>query len=342
MSNKTQITDNLIDNESFQKYVLFEDKPDVKYWEKWLLENPTRKKDFIETKKVLTSFKIKAIKIDPEKFEIDLKKLQIALDKNRKKKATYLKVNFQKVLKYAAIIVISVGIGFSVSKFSTIKANNNVTSNVLEKSNPKGQKSIIMLPDGSTAYLNSASSLLFESDPITGSRNVYLSGEAFFKVAKDKNSPFIVHSNGIKTTALGTSFNVNAYSDEENVEVYLKTGKVEVESNNSFFLLNPNEGVTFNHSTNQFSQTKMEERKVLGWKDEVLILNNENLTEVTRKLEKWYGITIYTEGNPSENWRVNGEFEGENIQNILESLSIISSFNYEIDGEIVTLKFKNN
>lgn len=340
MNITNNVQNNLIDNEHFQKYVLYGSKKDVEYWDNWLLDWPEREIEFLDAKKILSSLKIKSIFVSAEQYEIDLKKLKNAIDNSGKVKPNYLRINFKCIFKYVAIILISAGIGvFSVFKFSEYEADNISTSRSFEKSNPKGQKSIIMLPDGSKVYLNAASSLKYENDPVTGNRNVYLSGEAFFKVAKNENKPFNVYSNGIRTTALGTSFNVNAYNDKEKVTVYLSTGKVEVQSKEMLIYLEPGDGVSFNTKSKKLEKVGVGSKNILGWKSEVISFNNDGLEEVVKKLEKWYGVTINVEGVPKSEWNLNGEFEDQSLENVLNSLKYISLFNFEIDNEIVTLKF---
>ena len=197
-----------------------------------------------------------------------------------------------------------------------------------------------MLPDGSRVYLNSNSHLKYENDPIAGERIIHLTGEAFFEVARDEERPLVVYTNGIKTTAVGTSFNINAYDHNNNAKVYLKSGKVEVQSENNFILLNPGEGVNFNNINNKLNRVSLDERKELGWKSDLIIFNNASFEEVVRTLENWFGITINAEGKTDNKWRINGEFENEKLENILKSLSFTSSFDYAIKDEIITLKFR--
>lgn len=338
MNKEQDLVNELIDNESFQLHVLFENEKDVNYWKRWLSENADKEECYFEAKKILTSFKIKSVNINADYYEQDLEKLKIAIENH--KKAIYKRINFNAFLRYAAVVLISFGVGFSVFKMTESNVESISIASNFDKSNPKGQKSIIMLPDGSKVYLNSASSLRYEKDPILGDRNIYLKGEAFFEVRKDENSPFIVHSNGITTKALGTSFNVNAYEDEEDVEVFLKTGKVEVQSNNNFFYLKPGDGVSFNIASNQLTKIITTSEKAVGWKSEIIILDNESLGKVTRKLEKWYGVTINVQGTPNNEWSINGEFDNESLENILKSLSFTSSFSYIINDDEVILKFK--
>ena len=331
--------DDLISNESFQGYVLSNKSIDKEYWENWLLENRDKKEEFYHAMHFLNSISIKEINVIRRHKEADLEKLIKVIYKLPKNRISYLKKYTNPFLQYAAIFIVALSIGFSISHYTDMLKPSEVASVNIEKMNPKGQKSIIMLPDGSRVTLNSNSSLKYENDPIAGERIIYLRGEAFFEIAKDENRPFVVYSDGFKTTAVGTSFNINAYDDNNNAKVYLKTGKAEVQSENNFIHLSPGEGANFNSSENKLRRVTLDGYKVLGWKSDLIIFDNASLDEVVRTLENWYGITINVKGKTNDKWRINGEFENEKLENILKSLSFTGSFDYTIRDEIATLKF---
>lgn len=332
--------DDLINNESFQGYVLSNKSIDKEYWENWLLENSDKKEEFYQAMHFLDSISIKEINVIRRHKDADLEKLIKSIYKLPKNKISYLKKYTKPFLQYAAIFIVALILGFSISHFTEVLKPLQVASVNIEKMNPKGQKSIIMLPDGSRVYLNSNSHLKYENDPIAGERIIHLTGEAFFEVAKDEERPLVVYTNGIKTTAVGTSFNINAYDHNSSAKVYLKSGKVEVQSENNFIHLSPGEGVSFNTTNNKLMRVTLDAHKVLGWKSNLIIFDNSNLEEVVRTLENWYGITINVEGKSNSKWRINGEFENEKLENILRSLSFTSTFDYTIMDEITTLKFR--
>jgi hypothetical protein len=308
--------DDLISNESFQGYVLSNKSIDKEYWENWLLENRDEKEEFYQAIHFLDSISIKEINVIRRHKEADLEKLIKAIYKLPSSRISYLERYTKPFLQYAAIFIISLILGFSISHFTEVFKPLQVASVNLEKMNPKGQKSIIMLPDGSKVYLNSNSSLKYENDPIAGARIIYLTGEAFFEVAKDEERPLVVYTDGIKTTAVGTSFNINAYDDAKNTKVFLKSGKIEVQSENNFIHLSPGEGVNFNNSENNLKRITLDSYKVLGWKSDLIIFDNASLDEVVRTLENWYGITINVEGKINHKWRIHGEIESEKLENI--------------------------
>ena len=332
--------DDLINNESFQSYARSNRSIDKEHWENWLLENADKKKEFHQAVHFLNTISIKEINVIGRHKEEDLEKLIKTIYQLPEKRIISIHKYTRSFLQYAAIFIVALTIGFSISHFTEILKPTEVVAANIEKMNPKGQKSIIMLPDGSKVYLNSNSHLKYENDPIAGQRIIHLTGEAFFEVIKDEERPFVVYTNGIKTTAVGTSFNINAYDDNINSQVYLKTGKVEVQSENNFMHLSPGEGLNFNAADNKLGRVSLDGRKVLGWKSDLIIFDNAGLDEVVRTLENWYGVTINVVGKTNKKWRINGEFENEKLDNILKSLSFTSSFDYTIKDEITTLKFR--
>lgn len=337
MSNKNFSFESLINDESFQTYVLFEDTESIEIWDEFIKNNPDQINDFIKAKKILKSFKIKGLKVDKEKYEADLERIKIAIAKKSHGKVIFLNNKLKSFLRYAAVILVSFSVSYSIFNYVNISTTGEMI--VQEGLTPKGVKSIIMLPDGSKVHLNSSSSLKYEANSKKGYRNAYLSGEAFFEVAKDPKRPFTVFSNGIATQALGTSFNIKAYSDNNIVEVYLATGEVEVKTEKKVVNLNPNKGVRFNTIDKELVEIDLDGYKVMAWKSGIIIFDNATLEEVINKLENWYGVTIKVNGISDKKWRVNGEFKDEILENVLESISFTSSFEYEVISNEVTLIF---
>jgi ferric-dicitrate binding protein FerR (iron transport regulator) len=119
----------------------------------------------------------------------------------------------------------------------------------------RGQKSSLTLPDGSKVWLNSASKLTYTSDYNSKDRNIILDGEAFFDVARNENLPFIVHANGMAVQALGTKFNVKAYSDETEVTAILVEGSVKASAAGVDLLLLPYFVASYDRSTDEMVST---------------------------------------------------------------------------------------
>ena len=156
---------------------------------------------------------------------------------------------------------------------------------------PRGILAHVSLPDGSSVTLNSNSSLSFPREFPKESRDVTLSGEAFFDVSKDENRPFTVNTENIAVHVYGTSFGVCTVDE---AEVYLVEGSVEVESGSMSTKLCPGEKAIFNGSSLVVYQADLEE--IVDWKDRILRLDNSTITEVVDKIEQNYGVRIQIVG----------------------------------------------
>lgn len=252
-------------------------------------------------------------------------------------------VSLRWIIKVAAIFILSLstGIFFWKSYQSLDTPPKTAQIETIKKTNPAGVKSLITLPDGTRVHLNSESTLIFKKDYNNSQRIVELQGEAFFDVAKDTLRPFKVRSGNITTTAVGTAFNVRAYSDETDVQIALEEGIVQVEKQqstdgyNDQFILRPGEYVAFN-SDSDVGKGIYSPEKVLGWRDNILIFEEADFGTVIKKLERWYGVRFNYSGE-LPHWRFNGKFKNENLENILTTLSYSEKFDYSIDDKIVTL-----
>ncbi|SDZ31433.1 MULTISPECIES: FecR family protein [Rhodonellum] len=210
----------------------------------------------------------------------------------------------------------------------------------VERVNPAGQKTKILLPDGSTVYLNSGSKISYSEDFLTN-RRIELEGEAFFKVVKDESHPFSVLASGITTTALGTSFNVNTFSKAAEVTVTLLTGKVKLnrKDRDNFLILNPGEESVSSLDQTIFTKTEVDVRSRILWVDGVLQFDQTALTEMVDELERWYGVAITVKGKP-EHFLASGTFQdNETLRNVLDVLGSSIGFTFEINDKEVILLF---
>ena len=212
----------------------------------------------------------------------------------------------------------------------------------MTKGTEPGQKLSIQLSDGSRVILNSSSKLVYNDFFGSDERVVYLEGEAFFEVNRDTLRPFKVITGSISTTALGTSFNVNSFSQNKAIEIALVTGKVLIEEQSSTersVLLIPGEMATFNKQAGDLSKSKFNIRDLTGWKDGIIVFRNARYGQVIEKLERWYGVEISEDRIPMKDWNFTGTFENENLENLLNTLQFEYEFTYQIDKKKVNIKF---
>jgi ferric-dicitrate binding protein FerR (iron transport regulator) len=212
-----------------------------------------------------------------------------------------------------------------------------VESTSIIKSNPKGQKSMIMLPDGSRIWLNAESTIKYEENFSDSLRVVQLTGEAFFDVVKDPLRPFIVEANDLKTTVIGTSFNVYSYPESQGATVSLLSGKLKLTSTKENTFLEPGEQANHNQENGTLTKQKIDIETIALWKDNILVFEKEEFETVIHRLERWYGVDIVIQGQPAKQWKFTGYFENENLKNVLEVLSFGKNINFKIEGKHVRL-----
>lgn len=160
---------------------------------------------------------------------------------------------------------------------------------------PRGRQFQLTLPDGTKVWLNAMSSIRFPVAFTSNTREVTITGEAYLEVAKDARKQFIVHSNGLRTEVLGTSFNVNAYDDEEAIRITLLEGKVNIHDGGNSFLLAP--GMQALKNMSGLKTLKVDTDQAISWKNGVFNFNQSSLPSAMRQIARWYDVEILYEKN---------------------------------------------
>ena len=216
----------------------------------------------------------------------------------------------------------------------------------VEKHALYGQKITLKLPDGSMVTLNSGSKLIapdrFEGD----AREVSLTGEAFFDVARDTSKPFVIHAGELTVQVLGTSFNVRTYADEDDISVAVLSGKVSVsggKTQDEHFLL-PDEMLSYYTKEELFSQKKdFDKDLILGWKDQHLVFQDESIGNILKTLSRWYDVDFdidagFDARKPFDQQKgFTGKFRNSTLNQVLESVAYNYRFEYEINGKVVKI-----
>lgn len=205
---------------------------------------------------------------------------------------------------------------------------------------PAGQKAEVDLPDGTTVLLNSGSTLTYATDFSRTHRSVKVEGQAFFDVAKDTEHPFDVLAGTVKVIVHGTSFDVNSYADNPQIEVSLLSGRVSVVSASSGQLLTemkPNEkAIIPRYEKEKCTVVACNASEESLWRLGKLKIENEELIDVIRKMERWYGVKIQLNNAPSAKryWMT---IQTESLKEMLEIINRITPIGYSINGEEVTI-----
>lgn len=207
---------------------------------------------------------------------------------------------------------------------------------------PAGVPREILLSDGTKVWLNAKSTLKYAKTFEGQKREVFLDGEAYFDVAEDKTRPFIVYTNDIHVTVLGTAFTVKSYKDDATSEAVLVRGKVLVEKQNLLTLevqqLKPNERAVFNRASKKISVSNVTASNFTTWREGTLRFEGEPISNVLRTLQRWYGVEIIFQDGPPTTCVLTARIHNETLEETLELLRFSTGVEYEMAGDTVYLK----
>ena len=205
----------------------------------------------------------------------------------------------------------------------------------------------LTLSDGTRVWLNADSELEFPVSFVRNERVVKLQGEAYFEVQRDVNKPFIVDANGLRTRVLGTSFNVKAYRDEQNVFTTLVKGSVAVEvldNGNvptSRVVLEPGMQAMWHEGSKAISVQPVNVANIAAWKDGKFIFTEEDIEVVLRTLSRWYGVNFICKDTQMEKYTFNGLInKDEKLETVLENLTLAGGPIFNVVGKNVYITKK--
>ncbi len=182
----------------------------------------------------------------------------------------------------------------------------------------------LLLPDGSTVTLNQFSSLKYPRRFSGETRQIELEGEGFFEVESDPDQPFVINAHDVDIKVLGTSFNVNAYSENEAVEVIVKTGEVALTRHGRAprtIILKPGNKGIYKKSDETLEITREIDRNYLAWKTKSFIFEDQTLSEVSQQLNKVYQAEIIITSDSLKDARITTTFNDQSLDAILNVLS---------------------
>jgi transmembrane sensor len=233
-------------------------------------------------------------------------------------------------LRIAAVMILPlvIYIGMQIHRDAFLKKEAWVEINA-----PAWTRAQFSLPDGTTGWLNSSSSVKYNGNYNTD-RQVTLTGEAFFDVFKDKRRPFKVNTNEVTVTALGTRFNIASYKNERNVEVVLEEGKLLFNNKemNKPCTMNPNDLVVYDKALKVYSTEVVQPHKYLSWTEGKLVFRNDPLDVIARRLERWYNIDVEVNVSLAEDLRLRATFIDESLEQVLNLLKRSLHVSYKIEN----------
>ena len=338
------------------------------YLQNWIEESKSNKKLYFEIKDI---WEVSHAKGDgrfnsDESWKRFMHQMELN-EENAEKENRHRKL--LSFLKMAAIFVVAIGLTWLAIDLAAPKQPVLARNIIIA---PKGSKTQMILPDGTKVWLNSGSNLTYYSDYNGNTRDVMLSGEAYFEVVKNPDKPFVVKTGEIDIKAYGTSFNVKSYPSDGFVETILIKGMVVIEQvsdKKTLAILKPHEKSIFykegilpslkgilKSAKQEISRDTIikiyTDQNILlaktnvipetAWKDQKLYFTSETLDEIAVKLERWYGVKIHLQGEEIKNERFTGKFtHNEPIVQVLEAIKITTPITFTIKLNDVYIDLKN-
>ncbi|WP_192349726.1 FecR family protein [Algoriphagus sp. Y33] len=359
MDNSNFSVEDFVLDSDFRNWILFPNKQRNLRWERYLQQYPERINAIQLAREIVLHLPKTDYSLDEKEISTLWKQIEFKLGNQAEivKEAIPIPIGSQAtigkhigsssktrfnfpLLKIAAMFFLTVLLGFLY--YSLPDREESTETNWLTYSTKPGVKSSLTLSDGSKVTLNAGSSIRYAQDFAGDTREVFLEGEAYFEVAHDPSKPFIVITEDILTTALGTSFNIRV-NPSEKIVISLISGKVEVKSTEvqdfTDQLLPGEQMITLAHSRS-WEKESFAEEEILAWLNKTIIFDKTPLPEAIKVLENWFGVSISLNNFRDQNLTLSGKFKDETLHNILEGLSYTARFKYDINGKDIQINFQ--
>ena len=353
-----------VEDEDFVRWVYEKKDSDIDFWENWLIQNPGKHMAIAEAKQILESVRIKQDEIISEaEKELEIHRLLntvLFTSRGNKPKSKIIYLSNKKSWYIAASFLLaaaSITFFFGTKRvkqsekfsYSAITTSKHLIENI----NTTEKSISIKLPDESIVELASNSRIAYANNfDSTDTRDVYLSGEAFFKVTKNPARPFRVFANEIVTKVLGTSFIVSSFEKDSIIQVKVRTGKVSVFSQSDEktkrasvlgqsggIILTPNQEIVYKRMSQHFEKNLLDNPEMLTADaviEKEMRYEDANLEKVFDQLSKIYGISIVYDIELLKKCTVTADLRNEPFYNKLDLICKAIGAQYEIvDGQVI-------
>lgn len=286
---------------------------DKEAFEKELSENSSLQRLFNEIKLYWKS--------QPKvKYELDVEK---ALSRVNSKIDNSKNIRLGQIIRIAASVIIFIAILFG---------GNSVYENYFETktivlTNIKESKRKIVLADGTSVWLKNGASFEYLNRFSSDTREVKLTGEAYFEVAKNPKKPFIINTENSSIKVLGTSFNLK--STNKNVEIFVNSGKVKLSGKRNHTILTKGYSATLNKTKDKIERRKFKNNNYKSWLTGVLKFKNTPLKKVCEDLSKHFNKKISLKNRKLNNLEFTGEFNNASLEDI------VSAVQFSTDADII-------
>jgi len=322
-----ELEDFVVDNE-FRKWVTCPTESSTSKWNSFISKYP-KKKDSIENAALIVR------SLEPVENEISPDRINIIwhrIMQNRKRH--FFRLNM--FAKYAAVFIIAFFLGFGVYNFHRSQLSD-YSDIYTEVHVPYGERSQVILYDGTKVWLNSGTTLKFPLVFNSKKRSVFVKGEAFFDVVKNTKKPFIVNAGHMNIQVFGTRFDVCAYTDDHEFSATLEKGKITATNTltGEKLQLKPGEQAIFDFDAKKNTHKTVDTELYTSWKEDMLHFKHAGFSDVIKKMERWYGVKIIVDNPANFNKCYNMTIKTESLREMLNLLSYTTPMKYKIEEDKV-------
>jgi transmembrane sensor len=297
----------------------------------WINRDPKNQKVFQE---YYSLWNKKVDAVPAFQMKRGLQKLNSRIDafEVEKKKNLRPRLQWQK-LAAAVLLLTATGLGLWSLTTSFYKPGVEIVYHTAIGKNDRS--TVIILPDHSEVRLNARSTLKYPEKFSGSHREVFLTGEGFFNITRDETHAFIIHTAGMDTEVLGTSFNIK--EDGLNSIVTVATGKVKVSGAGQTQILMPHQKILYDRQFRVMKTIATNTDEELSWIQNTIVFNDTDLLTASKTLQDWYDVKIHLDNNTIGKCRITGKFKNESLQHILEAIAFSTGVKFKINNKTVQL-----
>ena len=347
----------LATDESFRRWVMASTPELDRYWQQWLQQNADRAGVAARARElVLAVHDIYKDDLSDEMLRHEI--TEITRIAEERKAEGHVPFYRRGVWRAAAVLLLTGGLSwlYYTSHNTVIPSGTemeiSLESEMVVKTNATDVEMTVLLSDNSVATLAKGSSVRYPRQFAARERRVYLTGEAFFDVAKNPGQPFLVYTNETVTKVLGTSFRIKAFEGDNTEMVAVKTGRVSVYAKKEYetsqgtkpagVILNPNQQVVFNRKDNKLEKAVTANPVLLAESvvQKEQVFDDKPVAEAFDALAKAYGISIVYNAETLSNCMISAQFNEENLKQRLNAICQAIGACYDMENGRVVISSK--
>ncbi|MBE9466097.1 FecR family protein [Dyadobacter subterraneus] len=349
--------EDFVKEEKFINWVKFSNPDEDLFWNEFLKKYPACREIIYQARQIVIQLsEASKLPVNQEDVEDIWQHIEAAMTHNQGNRRAVFNLNWIKWVAAASVIMVAGLLWWnnqpeneSIRTYTRLVKNADIS--LKEIINTSAEPIKVTLPDNSVVTLEKNSRLSYTNNFDGKERKVFLSGDAFFNVTKNPDKPFVVYANELVTKVLGTSFRINAFEENKEVTVSVRTGRVFVFANQDFrntdsgkreVILIPNQKAVFSRKDETLSRSLIDKPEIVVSQEEMLerSFSNAPLPDIFEALERVYGVKLVFDKELFANCRLTTSLGSETLFERLDIICEAVEANYKVVGTDVIIDGK--